>query len=519
MTQPTDIDVLIVGAGPTGLTLACLLAKYGVSFRIVDRNKTTTDRSKALGIQARTLELYEQLGITAKALEQGHPATGLDLIVRGKRRAHVPLQAYGRGLTKYPYVLILEQSKTEHLLIEKLQALGHKVDWQHELIEVQAHPECVTVGLGHFERAVTLRAKYVVGADGAGSCLRHLLKIPFMGGTYENRFMLADVAMESSLSTEHVSLCLSAKGFAGFFPMVGTDRYRAIGTLSDRTPAVADAQFEVIAPQIQEQAAVPMHLSRPEWISTYKLHHRHAARFRVGRCFLAGDAAHVHSPAGAQGMNTGIQDAFNLAWKLNLVLNGTASENLLNTYQEERLPFAKTLVHTTDRVFGFVTNRHPLLHWLRLYVAPVLISWLTKLPVAQKFVFTMVSQIRIHYRKSSLSRHGGQRFQEYDFSDGGFHAFMMGSPEDQASAAALLRRHLGSQVKIHTLATYGDLHRLFLRYQVPQDGLILVRPDQYVAYISREIDLPDLANYLKRYFNENSKFAGREGLLDEELSL
>lgn len=508
MTHQTDVDVLIVGAGPTGLTLACLLARYGVKFKIIEKNKMITDRSKALGVQARSLELLEQLGITEKALVLGHPAKGLDLVVRGQHRMTLDLEKMGQGLTKYPYLLILEQCKTEQLLLEKLQSLSKDVEWQKELVDLKQHADHVSVDLIHAGRLESLRAKYVVAADGARSSVRSFLQLPFDGGTYENRFLLADIAVQGKISREHVTLCLSKEGFAGFFPMIGTDRFRAIGEMPDWAPENADKEFGFMAQEIVRHADLPLSISDPQWISTYKIHHRNILHFKVQRCFFAGDAAHIHSPAGAQGMNTGIQDAFNLAWKLHCVLEGKATDRLLETYHDERFPVARNLVHTTDRVFSFVTDQRAWVRMIRLYMIPTLIRGLSRVRWLREFVFKRISQIGICYDKSSLSEQSfladsslkaGDRFC-MTLGDGLFHAFIVGEPEMQKSIICVLQKYFEGRIRIHTLDKRPEISNVMQSYGLTKDGLILVRPDEYVAYCSERLETKPLIKYLQRYF-------------------
>jgi 2-polyprenyl-6-methoxyphenol hydroxylase-like FAD-dependent oxidoreductase len=487
MTQPSDIDVLIVGAGPTGLTMACLLAQYGVSFRIIDKKEGIATRSKALAIQARTMELFEQLGISEKAVSQGQPATGLDMIVNGKLRVRLNLNTYGIGLTKYPYMLIHEQSKTEQLLVDKLKQLGKEVDWQHEFIKSQQNSDQVEVTIQNQGQSQVCRARYIVAADGASSPVRHQFQLPFVGGTYQHRFMLMDVSLRWPFSQEHIALCISENGFDAFFPMVGDRRFRIIGLLSDAIPEDVEAHFEDIVSEVKKESGVPMEISDPKWISTYRLHHRYVSQFKVGECFFAGNAAHIHSPAGGQGMNTGIQDSFNLAWKLNMVLKGIAQENILETYHDERFPIARKLTRTTDKAFSLATSANPLVKWLRLNVMPLIMGILSHSAGFKRFAFRTVSQIAIHYRESSLSSvNGGDRFPLAE-TDGLFHAYF--KVEAAEKIKNILGDYLGTQIKFHD--SVGA-------------GLILVRPDQYVAYTAKVSDTNDLVSYLKRHFKGRS---------------
>jgi 2-polyprenyl-6-methoxyphenol hydroxylase-like FAD-dependent oxidoreductase len=511
MTHPTDVDVLIVGAGPTGLTMACLLVQFGVTFRIIEKKITITEHSKALAVQARTLELFEQLDLTEKALAEGHPAEGLDLVAEGKLRASIDLRKYGRGMTKYPYVLILAQDKTEKILVDKLENFGKKIEWQRELVELTQHPDYVEAFVAGREKIETIRARYLVAADGARSAVRTFLHLPFEGGTYDSRFLLADIQVQGPLSRRHISLCLSKRGFAGFFPMYGVDRFRAIGLLPDDLPKAAEDNFEVIAEEIRKQSELPIEVSDPRWFSAYRLHHRCVKRFKEQRCFFAGDAAHIHSPAGGQGMNTGIQDAFNLAWKLSYVLSGKAQPKILETYHEERYPIARKLIHSTDQVFSFATNHRPFVRWYLLNLMPPILGLLSKSDFFRTKFFRLVSQIGIHYRESSLVQQGfpargclraGDRFYQPGAQDGLFQAFLVGGQEAQKHTMDVLENFFENRIRLYTLDKRPDLHTILQSFGIYKDGLILVRPDGYVCFCSEGLDINQLLKYLNRFYYE-----------------
>lgn len=523
MTHQTDVDVLIIGAGPTGLTLACLLAQLGVSFKLVDKKKAPSSQSKALGVQARTLELFEQLNILERVLGEGRPARGLDLIVRGDFKCRLDFTSYGQGLTDYPYILILEQDKTERILLEKLKSLGAGIQWQNELLEIQQNPRFLRATFSQLGKIESVSAKYLVAADGARSTVRALLKLPFVGGTYENRFLLADVQIKDSLSRNHITLCLSRQGFTGFFPMSGDDRFRAIGILPENFPAKSEQDFAAISGEIKKQARLDLKISDPTWTSIYRIHHRSVLRFREQRCFFAGDSAHVHSPVGAQGMNTGIQDAFNLAWKLQMVLTGKAQERLLDTYHEERFPVARKLIYTTDQIFRFILARNPLAEQARLYALPFALKAFLRIGAFRTYVFKTISQIGVGYSKSSLS---GQNFlteaevragdRVPDFAiDGFFHAYMMGGPAEQEKILQLLRRYFESRVQIHTLTQGADVSLVLQEFGIFKDGLILIRPDGYAAYCAEGLDAKTLERYLSRYFIPRD-FGLRRSVEDKE---
>lgn len=509
MTHQTDIDVLIVGAGPTGLTLACLLAQFGVSFKIIEKRKSASAQSRALGIQARTLELFEQLDIAEKAVALGYPAKGVDLMVQGKLKCSLDLKSLGKELTKYPYLLILEQHKTEQLLLEKLNSLGSDVDWGHELIEIQQHPHSVTAILSHYERVEVLKTKFLVAADGAKSRTRSLLKLPFIGPGREDLFFLTDVAVEGALSREHVTICLSREGFASFFPIRGgANRFRTIGIWPEKENEKASAEFEKVAREIKRQAHLDLKISDPRWISFYQTRYQAVSRFREQHCFFVGDAAHIHSPMGAQGMNTGIQDAFNLAWKLQMVLKGRAQEELLNTYHEERFPVAQNLVRNLDQFLNFLASPRFFTRWLRLFIFPLAFRILVKVDSFQVYLFESISQIGVRYRKSNLSE---QEFlSEADFkagdrcippkTDGRFHAYLVEGPREQERIVEILEKYFETGIKIHTLTKELDVPQVLQRYGIFKDGLILVRPDGYTAYCAENPDPKSLENYLNRYF-------------------
>lgn len=511
MTHPTDVDVLIVGAGPTGLTLACLLAQFGVKFRIVEKNSTITARSKAIAVQARTLELFEQLELSEKAIEQGHPAEGLNLVARGKVRASIDLREYGKGLTKYPYMLVLEQSKTEKLLLDKLESFGKNVEWQQELVDLVQHPDSVSASITGGSKIETIRAKYLVASDGARSTVRTFLRLPFEGGSYEDRFLLADVQIQGSISRRHISLCFSKEGFAAFFPMYGTDRFRAISIWPEAISEKQDGDFSIISSEIQKQSQLPLSISDPRWYSTYKIHHRNVTHFKEQRCFFAGDAAHIHSPAGGQGMNTGIQDAFNLAWKLAYVFSGKGQTRLLETYHEERFPIARKLIHTADRAFSIVTDDRPFYRWCRLFLAPPILKIASKFKSVRAATFRMVSQIGVHYEESSLNHQtfaakgelrAGDRFCLAGCQDGLFHAFVVGGQEAQKHTKDVLEKFFENGIKFYTLDKRPELHTILQGFGIFKDGMILVRPDGYVCYCAEGLDNNLLLKYLNTYFVE-----------------
>src|SRR6185295_11548280 len=358
MTTAIKTDVLIIGAGPTGLALACQLIRYGVDFIIVDQKETTTPFSKAIGVQARTLELYEQIDLADKLIEKGMKATHIRFLAGGEARAEVELSQLGQGRSPYPFLLIVEQGQHETLLYDFIKANGEDVRWQTTLENFSQDETRVTANIRNANgEAQTVEAKYLVAGDGARSSVRTALGLTFEGSTFERLFYVADVQINWDFPHDMLTACLARDRSTAFFPMPGEDRYRIVGVFPEDTDKTeGEIPYDEIEKQILEDTELELDIYQVNWFSTYKVHSRRVNKFRVGRCFVAGDAAHIHSPAGAQGMNTGIQDGYNLAWKLALVLRGEAGPRILDTYNEERVENAARLLETTDRFFDLLVN-------------------------------------------------------------------------------------------------------------------------------------------------------------------
>src|SRR5215470_9367432 len=306
-----DADVLVVGAGPTGLMLANQLARRGVSVLIVEAHAGPARETRALGVQARTLEIEAHLGIVSRAIELGTPAFGARMWAGGRRRARVRLDDVGRGLTPYPYVLILGQDDTERLLGDRLREQGVEVRWNCELVGLTQEPDRVVARLKESSGVTRdVSVSWVAGCDGAHSKVRQLSRISFEGAPYEHVFYLADVRMRGSMEPGEINIYFWPSGFHLFFPMRGENHWRLVGILPKALVGRVNLTLDDVVPSIQKEAGNTLSFQHTEWFSTYRIHHRRAARFRDGRCFLLGDAAHVHSPVGAQGMNTGLQDAY-----------------------------------------------------------------------------------------------------------------------------------------------------------------------------------------------------------------
>ena len=396
-------DVLIVGAGPTGLALALWLTKLGVKVRIVDRTTQVGTTSRALAVQARTLELYRQLDLTDAVLKHGHQTPAVNLWVRGKKAARLPFETIGVGLTPYPFLHIFPQDEHEVLLAERLQALGVAVERRTEFLGFEDRGDGVTARLRAGDGSEeTCEAAYIAGCDGARSRVRETIGGGFPGGTYRQLFYVADVEAEGVSVDGELHVDLDEADFLAIFPLAGKGRARLIGTVRDeRADHPETLKFEDVSSRAIENMKVTVR--RVNWFSTYHVHHRVTDHFRKGRAFLLGDAAHIHSPAGGQGMNTGIGDAINLAWKLAAVVAGRAPDGLLDSYEAERAPFARRLVATTDRAFSIATADGPVADLVRTRIAPLVLSGVVRIEAAREYLFRTVSQITLNYRGGPIS--------------------------------------------------------------------------------------------------------------------
>jgi len=406
MTTPSPRatpSVLIVGAGPTGLALALWLTRVGVGIRIIDKNAEAGTTSRALGVQARTLEFYRQIGIADEVTRAAVDAAGVNLWVRGARTAHLPLRDIGEGLTPFPSLLIYPQDAHERLLIERLHALGIDVERRTELAGFDQNPDGLHATLrGPDGSEQVCDVAFLAGCDGADSTVRRTLGVDFHGGTYSWLFYVADVEAKGPATDHELHIDLDEADLLAVFPLKEPGCIRLVGTIRQD---LANGGHELTFDDVSDRAIqhLKLTISKVNWFSTYHVHHRVARRFRQGRAFLVGDAAHIHSPVGAQGMNTGIGDAVNLAWKVAAVVDGRAPDSLLDTYETERIDFARRLVGTTDRVFTVAIQEGPLAEQVRTTAFPRVAPLLLRLPALRGWFFRTLSQIGVHYRDSPLS--------------------------------------------------------------------------------------------------------------------
>ena len=512
--RTTKTDVLIVGAGPTGLALAGQLIRYGVDFVIVDQKEGTTPYSKAIGVQARTLEIYQQIDLADPLIELGAITKGVRLLEGGEQRAEVPLSALGQGLSPYPFLLIVEQGKHERLLYDFIKSNGQDVHWETTLTDFSHDDAGVSgtiVNAGGEQQVV--QAQYLVGCDGAKSLIRKHLGLTFEGSTLERLFYVADVQIKWEFPHDMLAACLAKDNATAFFPMPGEDHYRIVGVFPEDTDLKeGEVLYEEIERQIIEDTKLLLDIYKVNWFSTYKVHSRRVNKFSEGRCFVAGDAAHIHSPAGAQGMNTGIQDGYNLAWKLALVVRREANPQLLDTYNEERVEIAKRLLETTDRMFDLLMNPAWLLSFARRYIFPRVANLLIGLDSVNQFVFPLISQTGINYRERSLSADLGEDFEVkagdrlpyfvidgkgvYDTLDAPeFHLLTFTNDSERQELTSEKAEHLVPNLDYHVFPLNEHIAELF---GSDKPFSVLLRPDNYVACVSATAPLDLVKTYFER---------------------
>lgn len=488
------IPVLIVGAGPTGLVLALWLTKMGVPVRIIDRAKTPGTTSRALVIHARTLEFYRQLGLDQAVLEKGFLFPSINLWVEHEHKATAEIFEMGVGETPYPYLVIFPQDQHEDLLITELKNLGVEVEREKELLSLHENAEGIRAILKDKDgTAEAVIAQYVAGCDGASSTVRHEMDVKFEGLTYPGSFYVADVEGSGSIFNGELHVSLDQSEFLAVFPLKAKGTARFIGVVRDqdrdREISWQDVNYRVI----DELGAK---VTKINWFSSYKVHHRVAEKFCKGRVFILGDASHIHSPVGGQGMNTGIGDAVNLAWKLAEVINGKATIELLETYESERIEFAKNLVHTTDLAFQFISSPGKWAQFVRTQVAPIVIPQILK--YLREFIFEKLSQTGINYRTCNINQgeagklHGGDRLPWIE-SLNNFTPF----------------KKMSWQIHIYgekEMEKVGNLEVIKFPWneETKKKGLVenaayVVRPDGYIGFISPNANMYEILDYGLRH--------------------
>lgn len=500
-----DVPVLIVGAGPTGLALALWLTRSGVLVRVIDKTAEAGATSRALAVQARTLEFYRQLGIADLLVEGGVSIAALNLRVKGARATRVPLGLIGEGRTPFPFALAFPQDAHERLLIEQLEKLGVHVERRTELVGFEQDADRVRAMIklpdGSEEVWVT---SYLAGCDGASSKVRDVLGIGFPGGTYEGLFYVADVEATGLAPDDEGHADLEEADFLLVFPLKSEGSLRLVGVVRDHVAGPNNKlSFEDVRGRGIEHMGLT--ITKVNWFSTYRVHHRVANSFRSGRAFLLGDAAHVHSPVGGQGMNTGIGDAVNLAWKLAAVLDRGSAPTLLDSYEPERIAFARRLVATTDRLFTLVSRTGRIARVVRTKIAPKVAPLLFRFEPMREFLFRTVSQIGVNYRHSRLSEgaseylEGGDRLPWVSLPGGRDNFAPLTSLAWQVHVYGELRGGVEEAcseigLALHVFPWQESMHAT----GIDRAALYLIRPDGYVALADQLADHAVLRQYFRK---------------------
>jgi 2-polyprenyl-6-methoxyphenol hydroxylase-like FAD-dependent oxidoreductase len=460
--QDTDVDVLIVGAGPVGLFLANECARRGLRYRIVESRSGQSEHSKALAIFPRTMEIFDMAGVAGPFLERANRVTTVSIIPRQRILGRIPFKPAG---TPYPFVAMVPQDVTERLLVEELRRKGGAVEYNTSCVAVDERDGHVGVTLERQGTTSMATAAFAVGCDGAHSTIRHLLNLPFEGAPYDASFMLADV-MTSEREADTLQLCPHASGALAIFPMSPT-RCRVVATVGR---AEGDApSLDMVRRMLGERAPTGIEARSLVWSTYFRIHHRHTAQLRTGRVFIAGDAAHIHSPFGGQGMNTGLQDAWNLAWKLDLAARGYAGEALLASYAAERLPVIRRVIGTTHTLTRVMDARSWFVQAVRNMAIPVM----TRLPAFRHAFVRNLSGLGLAYSGSPIVDGAGARWFDDSLRGGnGIKSRFLLVIGDDAPKP---------DVEAATRLAGSSSHVLELRRGRTR-GLMLIRPDGYVAY-------------------------------------
>ena len=521
---------LVVGAGPVGLTMANELVRHGVPCRIIDRAPERSQTSKALAIFPRTLEAFESMGVVDRFLALGHRIQGLSLHHGNERIAQVDFSSVA---SPFPFTLGLPQAETERLFTENLAAAGIEVERNLELTGLTQTSDAVHATLRHGDgREETVQAPWLLGCDGAHSATRHLLGMAFEGAPYDESFILADVQIESNLERDRLHLFLGPEGILGIIPFA-PDRWRIVANIppESRDQTLPDLTLPEVQELVDRRSSPAFRLSDPVWLSRFHISHRKVEQFRRLRVFLAGDAAHIHSPAGGQGMNTGIQDAFNLGWKLALVEKGMAPAQLLGSYDLERRPVATSVINLTDRLTRMATVRSSFAQSVRDFLLPVV----SGIEFVGEKIADRLAEVNVSYRDSSIvENHGAGRVKagdhapDADLRDANGNArrlfelfrstrhvllvFLGAAPgaaqkaEELCGAARLIPEGSIDSYRVargltNEAAELRDLSGLtHAAYDLFDGGVALVRPDGYIAYRSDDFDPVKVKRYLVRIF-------------------
>ncbi|WP_324676301.1 FAD-dependent monooxygenase [Hymenobacter sp. GOD-10R] len=528
--------VLIIGAGPTGMTAAMELARFGVPVRLIDKMPTPSTTSRALAVQARTLELLEQRGLTQQMLQVGNRGTAATLYSDSKRLGRIELANIP---SRYNYILLISQAETERLLREHLAQQGVVIERGTELVAFSQIESASNLGKNAGVRTVLrnqagqleeLDAAYAISAEGAHSLMRRTLNLEFKGKSLPQRYAVADLYLDSDLPDNELSIFLTSHGFLAVFPM-GNRHFRFIASDTDQQ---ADATSEPTLAELQRLydtiAHRPGQLHDLTWSSRFYINSRMLDTLRERRIFFGGDSAHIHSPAGGQGMNTGIQDMIDLGWKLALVWHGKAAPELLDTYAEERLPVIRQVVARTETATDIFNSTSKLVHQLLTLAAPVVLN----AQFIQELSTGLVSEVTANYRASALSRtrylrgelRAGDRMPDFAIraqlltevsaqsheatlqvllDPACFTLFVVGDESKAALPYDWVEqlRPWQDMLRIYHIAPASSSAEATAQFKQAFGGsqsLLLVRPDAYLGFVGGQHEFHSLLGWFQQWF-------------------
>lgn len=525
--QQFKTEILISGAGPSGLMMACQLAVHNIPFRIIDKRLKRENYSGAMILHSRSLEILHQMGISLRFLKEGVIARRINFQFNYRNSFSADVADFGNGWSLFPYIFILEQSKIEQLLMSFIQEKGYSIESGITLASfTQKQGRVTSVLTKHDGAEEVLTTRFLIGAGGSSSVVRQQLNIPFYGITHPELLFVSDSQADLPSPRSEMLFSFTKNQSLGFFPL-SNNRWRIDGAIPNLGQNGEEVNFESIGNHLNTDRNLNLQLINSSWFSVFRSHSRYAPVTRHHHCFLVGDAAHIHSPVGAQGMNTGLQDAYNLSWKLAYYIKGFARPAILDTYQEERLPVAKNIIQYTDKFYLWITGTKPLFKYIRLYLIPLMLRLLIflteKVKVVRKFIFFSISGTGVNYRKSSLSAYFPKTFFDSAPMPGdrlpcfqyflGSHIYNLqekityktfkllifgvnGIPANIQAVVSKFSNILEAEV-IPVNPGTEEIYQAMVKHNY---ACYLVRPDMYIAWRSDTLDARHLELYLRKFF-------------------
>ena len=505
----SDYSVLIVGAGPTGMALATELERFGIHFLIIDKRPSYVTTSNAAGIHARTLECWHNRAWLKQIFEHALKIKGVSIQAKNQLLAQFDFTHLLH--TEYPFILSIPQNETEKILDEYLTETKHPVCRDTTLTTLVSQENQVIAYIKTKSDEKIITADWVVGCDGYHSTVRDMVNIQFEGGDIEELFILADAEFEANYPKNEFQVYLHEKGILAFFTMPESTRIIAGIGHDDRFKDIIEPTAEIISEIIRERTTLQFQLNKLKWQSHFWIHERVAKKFQTGRIFIAGDAAHVHSPAGGQGMNTGIQDAYNLGWKLAYVIQEKLKPSILASYGNERHKIAKEVVSMTSKMTMLANIKNPILIKMRNYA----VSFLTKLNFIQNKMVNRMSQLSLHYKNKIINQ--GKKIGPFTpgskitdvlldqdnniflfdiLNKVNFNLFIFYKEQSDESKILEIQKRYANVMTCHFFDKKSK--NILEVYPFKKFTICLIRPDQYIGYLGDH--LVDFEKYLKDIF-------------------